>query len=173
MLADTTLAAQLDEAQLSLCRCYVGSAALDQWRPCSERYRPYPGADQDARYWPVSYLHPAGPPNGTSAATGYPPSPPRGGGVGNGAGGYAPPPSSAPPSTTTQRPKDLQYPAVPRHRPGFTPGDDGPDDSHRWMPSVPMLPPRTSKFILDHPDYYNYVRLNGSVLLATGVVLEL
>ncbi|XP_052131972.1 uncharacterized protein LOC127751850 [Frankliniella occidentalis] len=30
------------------------------------------------------------------------------------------------------------------------------------MPSVPNLPSRTSKFILSHPEYYNYVRLNGN-----------
>lgn len=108
----------------------MGSAALDQWRPCSERYHPYPNNQEDARYWPVSYLHPAPPPNGTATP---PPSPPR--------GGYA---------TSTARPKDLEYPAVPRHRPGSTPDDD---DDRRWMPSVPS---RTSKFILDHPEYYNY-----------------
>ncbi|KAJ9592415.1 hypothetical protein L9F63_015935 [Diploptera punctata] len=59
--------------------CYVGSAARDQWRPCSDHYYPYshdPHANVHGhidsfrydsygppRYWPVAYLHKDTPPN--------------------------------------------------------------------------------------------------------------
>ena len=66
-------------------RCYVGSAARDQWRPCSDHYYPYshdPHASSHGpphghiesfhydsygppRYWPVAYLHKDAPPNST------------------------------------------------------------------------------------------------------------
>ncbi|XP_021916081.1 uncharacterized protein LOC110828068 isoform X1 [Zootermopsis nevadensis] len=69
--------------------CYVGSAARDQWRPCSDHYYPYshdphgglrgPSRDQHRhieafhyesygppRYWPVAYLHKDAPPNSTT-----------------------------------------------------------------------------------------------------------
>lgn len=72
-----------------LCRCYVGSAARDQWRPCSDHYYPYShdphggphrpphGQHQHIeafhyesygppRYWPVAYLHKDAPPNSTT-----------------------------------------------------------------------------------------------------------
>ncbi|KAJ4432585.1 hypothetical protein ANN_21208 [Periplaneta americana] len=68
--------------------CYVGSAARDQWRPCSDHYYPYshdphggphgpPPHGQHhieafhyesygpPRYWPVAYLHRDVPPNST------------------------------------------------------------------------------------------------------------
>ena len=43
-------------------RCYVGSAAKDQWRPCSDHYYPYHNIDRPL-HWPVAYLHREGPPN--------------------------------------------------------------------------------------------------------------
>ncbi|XP_033609606.1 uncharacterized protein LOC111870214 isoform X2 [Cryptotermes secundus] len=68
--------------------CYVGSAARDQWRPCSDHYYPYShdphGGPQrpphgqhhieafhyemygPPRYWPVAYLHKDAPPNSTT-----------------------------------------------------------------------------------------------------------
>ncbi|KAG8263452.1 hypothetical protein J6590_033660 [Homalodisca vitripennis] len=50
----------------ALCRCYVGSADRDQWRPCSEHYFPYfPNVQDRPMHWPVAYLHREGPPNMT------------------------------------------------------------------------------------------------------------
>lgn len=48
-----------------LYRCYVGSAAKDQWRPCSDHYYPYHNIDRPL-HWPVAYLHREGPPNITT-----------------------------------------------------------------------------------------------------------
>ncbi|KAL1132616.1 hypothetical protein AAG570_010568 [Ranatra chinensis] len=42
--------------------CYVGSAAKDQWRPCSDSYYPYTHSGRKL-HWPVAYLHTEGPPN--------------------------------------------------------------------------------------------------------------
>lgn len=42
----------------------MGSAAKDQWRPCSEHYYPYPHSNRPL-HWPVAYLHREGPPNMT------------------------------------------------------------------------------------------------------------
>ncbi|XP_046985089.1 uncharacterized protein LOC124555265 isoform X1 [Schistocerca americana] len=57
--------------------CYVGTFSTNQWRPCSERYLPYPshGSRHDygpPQYWPVAYLHKESPPNATSSYTSLP-----------------------------------------------------------------------------------------------------
>ncbi|XP_065206195.1 uncharacterized protein LOC135835727 isoform X2 [Planococcus citri] len=46
--------------------CYVGSVSREQWRPCSESYRPYQEHKRKAPHWPISYVHKQGPPNNTA-----------------------------------------------------------------------------------------------------------